>query len=98
MSGRIPRAGFFVAASFAALAVVGGAGSIYLECADHTNRFRGPSIVLAVGIILMALVFLGEIPGRSQKIVVRLRNVVIVLCAITVACVLLLALLLGNSH
>lgn len=38
MPGKLPGVGFFVATCFAALAIVSGAGLIFVEYRNHTNQ------------------------------------------------------------
>ena len=97
MMAKVPSAGFFLATCFAAIAIVCGAGGIFLEIRDHTNHFSGLAVGLSVGIALLALTFLGEKPGRARRIIVGLRNFLIVLLAVTVVLGLLLALI-GPLH
>jgi hypothetical protein len=89
MLAKVPRDAFYVATCFAALAIVSGAGEIYLEFRDHTNQFIGPAIVLSTGIALITLTFLGEKPGRGHRIVIGLRNSLIVMVAVVIVLALL---------
>jgi hypothetical protein len=103
MLTKVPRVGFFVATCFGALAIVIGAGGIYsglfFETKDYDSHFSfvPPVIALLVGIVLLVLAFRGETPGRSHRVVICLRNSLIVLLAVTVVLVLLL-ILIGPLH
>jgi hypothetical protein len=97
MLAKLPSAGFFVATCFAALAIIGGAGALFVEFRDHTNQFLGPAVMLSVGIALLVLAVLSENHGRAHRIVVGLRNSVVVLFALAVVLVLLL-IFIGPFH
>jgi len=97
MLAKVNRGAFYVATSFAALAIIGGAGGIYPEIRDHTNQFAGPVTALSVGIALIAFAFLGEKTGRGQKIVIGLRNSLIVTFVVVIVLAILL-ILLGPLH
>jgi hypothetical protein len=97
MLGNLPGIGFFVATCFAALAIVSGAGLIFIEYRDHTNQFLGPAVMSAVGIALLVLAFFAEKRGRGHKIFVGLRNSILVLFGI-VLLVLLAFLLIRPFH
>jgi hypothetical protein len=97
MLAKLPGAGFFVATCFAALAIVGGAGALFVKFRDHTNQFLGPAVMLSVGIALLVITVLAENPGRAHRIVVGLRNSLIALFAVAVVLVLLLAFI-GPFH
>jgi hypothetical protein len=86
-----------VATCFAALAIVSGAGLVFIEYRDHTFQFLGPAVMSAVGIALLFLAFFAEKRGRGHKIVVGLRNSVLVLFGITLL-VLLAFLLIRPFH
>jgi len=90
---KVPSTDFFMTTCFAALAIVGGAAGIFFEARDHSDKFFGPSIVLALGITLIALAFLGEKPGRAHKIVIGLRNSLIALFALAIVLTFLLLLI-----
>jgi len=94
---KVNRDAFYVATCFAALAIIGGAGGIYLEFRDHTNQYVEPAIVLSIGIALIALAFLGEKPGRSHRIVIGFRNSLIVMF-VAVIVLTLLVILIGPLH
>lgn len=97
MLGSLPGIGFFVAACFAALAVVSGAGLIFIEYRDHTNRFLGPAVMLIVGIALFLLALFAEKRGRSHKVFIGLRNSVSILFAV-ILLVLLAFLIVRPFH
>jgi hypothetical protein len=97
MLAKLPGPGFFVATCFAALAIVGGAGALFVESRDHTNHFLGPGVMLSIGIALLAITILAEKPGRARRIIVGLRNSFIGLFAVAVVLVLLLAFI-GPFH
>jgi hypothetical protein len=94
---KVPSAAFLVATCFAALAIVGGAGALFVEFRDHTNQFLGPAIMLSVGITFLLLTILGENRGRAHRHVVGLRNSLIVFFAVAVFLVLLL-IFIGPFH
>lgn len=97
MLAKVPSAAFLVATCFAALAIFGGAGALFVEFRDHTNQFLGPAIMLSIGIIFLVLTILGEHHGRAHRHVVGLRNSLIALFALAVFLVLLL-IFIGPFH
>lgn len=97
------RAGFLVAASLAAFAIVVGACSIFLELRDRANTapdslapaindFLAPVIMLSLGIALAVLTWLGESSTGPHKVIIILRNSLIVIFALAVIIVLALYL------
>jgi len=94
---KVNRGAFYVATCLAALAIVGGAGGIYLEFRDHTKQYVAPAIGLSIGIALIALAFLGEKTGRNRRIVIGLRNSLIFIFVAVIVLALLL-ILLGPLH
>lgn len=97
MLAKMSRNALYIATCFATFAIVGGAGGIYLEFRDHTNQFVGPAIVLSAGIALITLAFLGEKRGRGHRIVIGLRNSLIVMFALVIVLAFLL-ILFGPLH
>ncbi|HEV2305544.1 MAG TPA: hypothetical protein VGR93_08495 [Candidatus Acidoferrales bacterium] len=97
MSARGSRIGFFVAICFAALATIGGGGTIFLEFRDHTSHFLGPAIELSLGLSLAVLALLGESSGRVRRTAFILRNSLIALFVLAVVLALML-FLVGPLH
>ena len=97
MAVKLPRAGFLVATALAALAIVGGAGAIFLEVRDHTNHFLGPAIEASLGIALLTLAVTAESSGRARKIAVVVRNSLIVLFAVIIVLIFVL-MAIGPLH
>jgi uncharacterized membrane protein len=90
--GKLPGIGFFGATCFGALAIVSGAGLIFIEYRNHTNQFLGPAVMSAIGMALLALSFFAEKKGRGRELFVGLRISVSVLFAL--AFLILIAFLL----
>jgi len=93
---RVRSTGFFVTVCFGALATVAGAGGLFFEFRDH-DQSSGSVAALAIGLVLIVLAILSERPGRARRIIVTIRNSVLVLVVLASLFGLFLAIV-GPLH
>ena len=99
--GTLPGAGFWIASVCGALLLVGGCTAIFFDFWVFREDVSKPPFALVatvgVGIGLIALAFLGERPGRAHKVIVIVRNSLIIFVALALLLATLL-IIVGPMH